>query len=162
MPWRTQKARTSSSGEESVRLSFTMGWLKKVGVEVDAEAVFAGEVDPGVEVARLDLVAVHLFAGGEDGVAGVQADALFAGHEAHGLDKVRLQFLEGAGAAGIVARGLDAAGEGAAAALQADDVVALPAVDADGRVLQGGEGQLPHRRPRLHSASSRSRSARSW
>ena len=125
------------------------GMAEEGGVEVDAQTVFTGELDPRIEVMGLDLVAVHLLAGGEDGVAGVQADALFAGHEAHGLDKVRLQFLEGAGAAGVVARGLDAAGKGAAAAFKADDVVALPAVDADGHVLQGGEGCFHIHAPRL-------------
>ena len=125
------------------------GMAEEGGVEVDAQTVFTGELDPRIEVMGLDLVAVHLLAGGEDGVAGVQADALFAGHEAHGLDKVRLQFLEGAGSTGVVARGLDAAGKGAAAAFKADDVVALPAVDADGHVLQGGEGCFHIHAPRL-------------
>ena len=44
-------------------MSFTIGWLKNVGLKSMPKAVLAGEVDPGIKMPRLKLVAIHLFAG---------------------------------------------------------------------------------------------------
>ena len=73
------------------------------GVEVDAQIVLLGELHPRNEEAILQLVAIHPLALAEDGVGGVEIDALFAGNQGGGLQEVGLQLLEVAGASGIVA-----------------------------------------------------------
>ena len=111
------------------------------GVEIDAVAVRLRPRDPGLEVLVLDGIAVDPgVLVGEDGVGGVQVDALGTGHEGHGGLEIGGQLFEGAGAAGVVARGLDAAGE-APFLVEAEHVVALPAVHRDGL-----GGQLLHHR----------------
>ena len=108
------------------------GMAEQRGVEVDAEAVLLSPSHPRLEVLVLDLVAVDPgVLVGEDGIAGMQVDALLAGDEAARLLEVGRQLLEGAGAARVVARGHDAAGGRIVLLVEAHDVVALPAVDGD-------------------------------
>ena len=117
------------------------GMAKDSGIEIDAVTVRARPRDPRLEVLVLQDVAVDPgVLVGEDGVGGVQVDALGAGHEGHGGLEIGGQLFEGAGAAGVVARGLDAAGE-APFLVEAEHVVALPAVHRDGL-----GGQLLHHR----------------
>ena len=117
------------------------GMAKDSGIEIDAVTVRARPRDPRLEVLVLQDVAVDPgVLVGEDGVGGVQIDALGAGHEGHGGLEVTGQLLEGASAARVVARGLDAAGE-APFLIEAEHVVALPAVHRDGL-----GGQLLHHR----------------
>ena len=111
------------------------------GVEVDAEAVLLGKVDPVVKMAALQGVAVNRLAV-QDRVAGVEVDALFARDEGDGFQEVLHELLRRAGAAGVVARGLDAAGEGLAGVLKAEHVVALPVVDGDGLLREAADGLL--------------------
>ena len=65
----------------------------------------------------------------------MQVQLLFAGHQRERLIDVRHQLLGRGGLAGIVAGGLDAAGQ-RLAAVKAGHIVALPAVDGNGDVLQ--------------------------
>ena len=109
------------------------------GVEVDAEAVLLCPGYPGLEVLVLELVAINpgVFLG-EDGVARVQVDALLAGDQACCLLEVGHELFGGGGAARVVARGHDATGSCVIVALiEADNIVALPAVHGDGLVCQG-------------------------
>ena len=84
---------------------------------------------------RLDGVAVCKLAVFKAGIACVQIQFLFARRQAQNLVEIRHELFGRGGLAGIVAGGLDAAGEGLLR-VEADDVVALPAVDGDGHVLE--------------------------
>lgn len=64
----------------------------------------------------------------------MQIQFLFARRQAQNFVKVRHQLLGRGSLAGIVAGGLDAAGE-RLLRVKADDVVALPAVNGDGYVF---------------------------
>ena len=96
------------------------------GVEVQADLVRLGPVHPVLELGdgvciAIDLLAV-LF-----GIGGVQVELGRAGDHGAGKVDVCAQLLGVAGAARIVAGGLDAASQ-AVGAVEADHVVALPAV----------------------------------
>ena len=104
-------------------------------IEVDAEAALLGEFDPRCEVARLECVAVDLLAVGEYGVVGVQVDAVMSGDVRERKVDVSHKLLRRACRAGIVARDLYAAVE-RRRALKTMDVVALPAVQRDGKCAQ--------------------------
>ena len=69
-------------------------------------------------------------------IIGMEVEAVLPRDEGEGLGDVRHEFLGGACLAGVVARGLDAAGE-CAATVEAPYVVPLSAVHGDG---DGGEG----------------------
>ena len=119
------------------------GMAEQRGVEVDAVAVLLRPCHPGLEVLVLDLVAVDpgvLI--GEDGIAGVQVDALLTGDEAARLLEVGRQLLEGAGAARVVARGHDPAGGRVVLLVETHDIVALPAVDGDRLACQLRQDRL--------------------
>ena len=142
MPWRTQKARDLRLlGWERGQRVRRKGGGEERGVEVDAEVILLGKVDPVVKMAALQGVAVDRLAV-QDRVAGVEVDALFARDEGDGFRKVLHELLRRAGSARVVARGLDAAGEGLAGVLKAEHVVALPAVDGDGLLREAVDGRL--------------------
>ena len=109
-------------------------------VEIEPDPLVLGPVDPGGEVAILDLVAVGRLVGVE--VEGVQVQPVAAGDVGVGELEIGAQLVGRAGAAGVVAGGLDAAARGAGAFLEPHHVVALPAVhrDRDGR--EPGDGGL--------------------
>ena len=105
------------------------GMREERGVEVDAKALLARPLDPGTKVLVGELVAVVPGVScREDSVAGVQVHAFGAGNEARGVGEVRRELLEVAGAAGIVARGHDAARGGVVALVKTLHVIALPAM----------------------------------
>ncbi len=110
-------------------------------VEVHAAPGRLRPVDPAGEVLGAELVALDLLAA-RLGVDRVQVQAVRAGDERVGLVEVRAQLVGVARLARIVARGRDPAGELAAGVLEAADVVALPAVQADLGCGQGGQGRL--------------------
>ena len=105
------------------------------GVEVELHAVLGSPLHPALEVARFHLVAVDKLPA-EVAVYLVQAQAVLAGYVRRGLQDVLAQLVYVAGLAGIVARGLYAAGE-RAARLEAGHVVGLPAMQGKGCALQG-------------------------
>ena len=112
------------AGQGQIAVHHGMG--KIGGVEVQADLVRLGPVHPVLEFGdgvfiAIDLLAV-LF-----GVAGVQVQLGGTGNHGAGEIDVRAQLLGVAGAARIVAGGLDAARQ-AVGAVEADHVVALPAV----------------------------------
>ena len=104
-------------------------------VKVDAKAALFGIGDPAGKMLRLNGVAVGELTGFENGVACVQIELLFARRQAQDLIEVRHELFGRGGLAGVVAGGLDAAGEGLLR-VKADDIVALPAVNGDGHVFQ--------------------------
>ena len=109
------------------------------GVEVDAKAILLCPGYPGLEVLVLELVTINpgVFFG-EDSVACVQVDALLARDQACCLLEVCHELFGGSCAARIVARGHDATGSCVVVALvEADNVIALPAVHGNGLVCQG-------------------------
>ena len=110
------------------------------GIEVNAvQLQFFGKGYPRRKVAREIGVPVD-FSGivSQQGIAGMQIQPLFAGHQGKGLSDVGHQLLGGAGTSGIVARGLNPTRR-TSAAVKADHVIALPAVNADGNPFQGVE-----------------------
>ena len=105
------------------------------GVEVELHVVLLCPLHPAFEVAGLHLVAVHELSA-EFPVDFVQAQAMASGNEGRGFKDVGPQLLDVARPSGIVAGGLDAAGQ-CAARLEAGHVVGLPAVKREGDALQG-------------------------
>ena len=87
------------------------------GVEVDADAQGFGPIDPAGEVFKGDGIAVDFFAG-EFAINGVEVDAVFAGDERKGFFEIGAEFVGGAGLAGVIAGGGDAAAEGDACRFQ--------------------------------------------
>ena len=88
---------------------------------------------------RADLVAVDDFAVGF-GVDGVEVEALLAGDQGEGLFGVFAEHVRVDGGAGVVADGHDtAAGDGFVMDFEAFHIVALPAVERDGGVGEGGQ-----------------------
>ena len=122
-----------------------LGVGEEGGVEVAAQAPRPAEVHPLLEVLGLQPVPVHPAAVFvvKDGVAGVEIELLHAGAQLEDQVDVGHQFLGSAGPAGVVAGGLDAAGEGlGGVGVKAADVVALPAVEGDGSLHQALHGLL--------------------
>ena len=122
-----------------------LGVREEGGVEVAAQAALLAEIHPLLEVLGLDLVTIHPAAVLliEDGVAGMEVHLLGAGAQLHHHVQVGHQLFGGAGAAGIVAGGLDAAGQGrVGVAIKAAHVVALPAVQAHGRLAELFHGSV--------------------
>ena len=107
------------------------------GVEVDAiHAQLFGERYPRREMLRAVGVPIdETCVIAQKGIAGVQVESLFAGHQEECRADVGHQLLGGAGAPGVISRGLNTA-RCASAAVKSDYVVALPAVDADGDVSE--------------------------
>ena len=107
------------------------------GVKVAAQAPLLAVGHPFGEMFGLQLVAVGPISVVKHGVAGVEVHFLRAGAEfEHHIDVIH-QLLRGAGTAGIVAGGLNAAGKGlVGVGVKAADIVALPAVERDGNGLQ--------------------------
>ena len=98
-------------------------------VEVQHHVVFLGPLHPALEVLHFHLVAVDKLSA-EVTVDFVQVQAVVAGQQRlHKLD-VLSHLVDVAGAAGIVACGLNATTEGIVA-LEAHHVVCLPAVERD-------------------------------
>ena len=99
-------------------------------IEIRAQPARLAEIHPLAEVLGFELVAVNprVFLV-EDGVGGVEVDFLRAGAEGEDNVDVRHQLFGGTGATGVIAGGLDAAGQGLiGVGVEATDVVALPAV----------------------------------
>ena len=119
--------RLIGAGQGKVILDHRVG--EERGVEIQADMMRLGKRHPGDEVLGAQLIALALAA---DGVAGVQVQPLAAGNQRQCGFKIARQLLKRAGAAGIIARHLDAAVQRTAQAFQAGHVVALPAVNAHG------------------------------
>ena len=114
-----------------------LGVGEKGGVEVCAQPSCLAEIHPFFEVLRLQLVPVYprVFLV-KNGVGGMEIDLFGAGAEGQHLVHVGHQFFRGAGTAGVVAGGLDAAGQGlGGVGIKAPDVISLPAVQGDGHGL---------------------------
>ena len=109
------------------------------GIEIHADAQPAGPVDPALEMGRLDLVAIDRPAAGVQ-IDGVQVEAMLAGDEAVGRLGVGAELVGGAGPAGVVAGGQDAAAGESAGPFEPAHVVPLPAVHGDGDFAQLAEG----------------------
>ena len=114
-----------------------LGVGEKGGVEVCAQPSCLAEIHPFFEVLRLQPVPVHPWVFlVKNGVGGMEVDLFGAGTEGQHLVHVGHQFFRGAGTAGVVAGGLDAAGQGlGGVGIKAPDVISLPAVQGDGHGL---------------------------
>ena len=116
------------TGQREITVHF--GVREKCGIKVQAEFGFLGPVQPAAEFVDgvgipVDLLAI-LF-----GITGVKIQLGSAGNHGAGKIDVGPQLLGIAGAAGIVAGGGNATGQGADA-VKADNVVPLPAVHGYG------------------------------
>lgn len=130
-----EAARLLVGGGQGQRVAFGVG--EKGGVEVAAQAPRLAELHPGGEVLGLQRVPAGPLSGPEDGVAGVEVQLFQAGAQLQHHVQVGHQLLGGAGPAGVIPRGLDAAGEGGAGVgVEAPHVVPLPAVEGHGDGVQ--------------------------
>src|SRR5581483_10777165 len=111
------------------------------GVEVEAEAMLFGPVDPGGEMLGGELVAVD-FATGVIGVDGVEVETVAARNEAERLVEVGAELINVAGLARIITSRLNSAAGQAGSDFEACDVVALPAVQRDSDSAQLLHGPL--------------------
>ena len=98
------------------------------GIEVHAEFLVPRPVDPGLEMARLELISIDPLAG-DLGVAGVQIEAVLARDLSQGQFEVGAQFRGCAGLARIIAGDCQAAAERIRHVFKATDVVTLPAME---------------------------------
>ena len=104
-----------------------------------------GEFHPFLKMFGLQFITVYKFAGLKDGVASVKVQLFLAGTEGHGLVHIRHELFGGFRLAGIIAGGLDAAGE-RAVVVETDHIVPLPAVQGyrNGfQLLNGGVSVHP-------------------
>ena len=134
------------------RQRVALGMGEERGIEVRADAARFAVIHPRLEVLGLQPVAVHPAAVLliEDGVACVEADLLPARTEGEHLVKIGHQLLRRAGAARIIARRLDAAGQGLAGiGVKAAHIVSLPAVDGHRYGRKARDGLL-----RIHAQCS--------
>ena len=115
-----------------------LGMAEGGGVEIQLEVVGLGPVYPTLEMLRTALVAVYELAA-EVSVNLMEIHAVVAGQQGFHEFEVFSYLVYVAGAAGIVAGGLDAAGQ-AVLAFKTDDVVGLPAVQGNLLLLQLGNG----------------------
>ena len=114
-----------------------LGVGEKGGVKVCAQPSCLAEIHPFFEVLQLQPVPVHprVFLV-KNGVGGMEIDLFGAGAEGQHLVHICHQFLRGAGTTGVVAGGLDAAGQGlGGVGIKATDVISLPAVQRNGQGL---------------------------
>ena len=117
-------------GEGEVGSGFRMTEERRI--EIESGVPFFRPVDPALEVFRFDAVSFDRVVGIE--VDRVEVEAFFAGDEGEGLVEVVAEFLRGAGASGIVARGENSARSAAGVRFESADVVALPAVEGNRNV----------------------------
>ena len=116
-----------------------LGMGEEGGVEVTAKTPLLAEVHPFGKMLRLQLVPVCPLAVLENGVAGVEVHLLGAGTQLQYHVQIGHQFLRGSGPAGVVAGGLDTAGQGLGGiGVEAPDIVTLPAVQGNGNGFQFG------------------------
>ena len=112
---------------------------KESRVEVQANLDGLGPRDPIPELLDAQLVALNL-APAHFGIAGVEVETMATGNDRQRLLEVRPQLSGGAGFAGIIAGDGQPATEFRTGALEAADIVALPAVDGDrdaGQLFEG-------------------------
>ncbi len=95
--------------------------------------------DPVLELLDAQLVAVHL-AALHLSVAGVEVEAVAAGHDRKCLLEVCPQFIGCAGLAGVVAGDGQSAAERLAGVLKAPDIITLPAMDGNRDAVELLEG----------------------
>ena len=108
-----------------------LGVRKVSWIEVHAQVVGLGPIDPALEVLGLDLVAVDVRPAVIE-VAGVKIEAMVAGDDAERLLDVAPQLGDGASLPGIVAGGLNAAARQLrACGFESAHVIALPAMHGD-------------------------------
>ena len=122
-------------GGQGQRVALGVG--EKGGVEVAAQPPRLAEIHPGSEMLRLQLVPVGPLAVLKNGVAGVEVQLLHPGAQLEHQVQVGHQFLRCPGPAGVVPRGLDAAGKrGVGVGVEAPHIVPLPAVQGHGDGFQ--------------------------
>ena len=105
-------------------------------VEVEADALFFGEVNPCLEVFRLDLIAVDLLI--RDAVRCVQIELVLARDQGIRLADIGHELFWIAGASRVVARRRDAARQ--CIGVKTEDIITLPAVHRDAHLLQFLQG----------------------
>ena len=111
------------------------------GVEVQPAVVRLGELDPSLEVTRLNGVAVNDLARLGNGIVGVNIDLVGTGNQGQSLVQIGKDLIRRAGQTGVVTGCLDTAGQ-SAGALEAVDIVCLPAVHGNAGVLEFCQGCL--------------------
>ena len=119
-------------GERQAVRSLRMREERRIEVELHADLL--SPHDPRLEVLDVELVAVNDLVL-VDAVAGVQVHTVLAGNERERELEVLLQLLGRAGLARIVAGRLNAA-RGATRSLEPADVVALPAMEGNGDLVE--------------------------
>ena len=110
------------------------------GIEIQLHPLFGSPLHPALEMFGADLVTVDELAA-ELAVDLMQVEPVSAGYQGGCHLDVGTEFFDVPGLAGIVAGGLDAAGEGAGV-LEAGYVVGLPAMEGNLDVLQLFQGRI--------------------
>ena len=118
------------------------------GIEIKAKAALFRVVHPRLEMLRPEFIPLRPVFLRHDGVAGVQIQPFLARNQAAGLVKIGGQLFEGAGLAGIVSGGLNAAGKGFSGVFQPGHVIPLPAMNRDRNLLQSGNSGIGVYAPR--------------
>ena len=147
MPCSIQNLRMPASAMGQRQAVGRLGMREVGGIEIHAQSLLLGPIDPALEMLGAKFVAIDPLAA-RLGVAGVQVEAVLAGNEREGLVRVAAEFVGRAGLAGIVARDGQSAAQFLAGIFESAHVVALPAMQRNGhggQALQSGFGIDPQR-----------------
>ena len=125
------------------RQAVCLGVGEEGGVKVAAQAALLAEVHPFFKVLGLQLVAVCPLTLFKNGVGGVEIHLLGAGAKLQHQIQIGHQLFRGSCLSGIVAGGLNAAGEGLGGiGIKATNIVTLPAVQRNRNTLQFFDGSI--------------------
>ena len=122
-----------------------LGMREVRGVEIHPQSLFLAPVDPALEMLGAQFIPIDPLAA-RLGVTGVQVEAVLAGNQRKGLDRVAAQLVGRAGLAEVVARNRQSAAQLLAGVFESTHVVALPTVQRNGHAgqsLQSGFGIDP-------------------
>lgn len=101
------------------------------GIEINSSQAISRPLNPRIKMLRLDRVTVDGLAS-KVAVGGVKIESVGTWNQAECFVEVRSEFIEGSGAARMIAGDGNPTGESASGGFKAGDIIALPALERDG------------------------------
>ena len=141
MQWSTQNSADARVGTAKGKAVGRQGMRKQGGVEIQPVLVGLRPLHPAGEMLGPQLIALHALAA-RFGVDGVQVQAVAAGDQAVSQIQVARAARRRCGLCRDSYRCRDATRSARVGVLEPGHVVALPAVQADRYLLQGGKRRL--------------------
>ena len=141
MPCSIQNLRMPVSGWASVMPLGRLGMREVSRIEIHAQSLFLAPIDPALEVLGKQFVPIDPLAAGL-GVTGMEIEAVLAGNQREGLDRVAAQLIGRAGLAGVIAGDGQPPAQFLACLFKSPHVVALPAMQRNGHGRQTSQGRV--------------------